>query len=274
MRTTAALILDTFREAVANKIFWGLFALSTLMILFFLFVLKIDIVEGAMATMSLLGQSDGKTQDVHRIVRQAQAGIATFLYTWGMVLAVFASSGLIPSVLAAGRIELLLSKPVRRWHILMGRYIGNVLVVGCNIAYLILGVWCVLGWKTGLWPKAFLLAIGTTMFTFAVLLSVVILVGVLFESSALTTMVTVALMIVSPILAQRAVMEKLLSSEWSRGLWRALYYALPKVYDVGRMTLDFVFDRTVESYAPLWSSAGFGLVVLLAGLAVFARRDF
>jgi ABC-type transport system involved in multi-copper enzyme maturation permease subunit len=244
------------------------------MILFFLFILKIDLVAGAVATISLLGQETGRQMDVQRIVRQAQSGIATFLYTWGMVLAVFASSGLIPSVLEAGRIELLLSKPVRRSHILLGRYIGNALVVGLNIAYLILGVWIILGVKTGLWPKAFLLAIATTMFTFCVLLTVVILIGVLFESSALATMVTVALMILSPLLAQKAVMERLLSSEWTRNIWRSLYWALPKVYDVGAMTRDFVFDRTVESLWPIWSSAGFGVVVLAAGFVIFARRDF
>ena len=147
-------------------------------------------------------------------------------------------------------------------------------MVGCNIAYLVLGVWTILGWKTGLWPKAFLLAIGTTMFVFSVLLTVVILVGVLFESSALSTMVTVALMIMSPILAQRTVMEKLLSSEWSRDVWRTLYWTLPKVYDVGKMTLDFVFDRTVENYTPIWTSAVFGAVVLAIGYIIFSKRDF
>ena len=53
---TWALIRDTFREALARKIFWGLFTLSTLMILFFLFLLKIDIVEGAVATISVFGR--------------------------------------------------------------------------------------------------------------------------------------------------------------------------------------------------------------------------
>jgi ABC-type transport system involved in multi-copper enzyme maturation permease subunit len=273
MRTTATLIWDTFREAFARKIFWGLFGLSTCIILFFLFILKIDLVEGAMATISLLGQ-DAKSVDAHRIVRQAQSGIATFLYSWGMLLAVFASSGLIPSVLEPGRIELLLSKPVRRGQILLGRYIGNVLVVGCNITYLVLCIWTILGWKTGLWPKAFLLTIATTMFTFSVLLSVVILVGVLFESAALATMLTASLMVFSVILAQKTTMEKLLSSEWSRDLWRTLYWVVPKVYDVGRMTLDFVFDRTVEGYAPIWSSALFAVAMLAVSFVVFSKRDF
>ena len=39
MTATFALIRDTFREALARKIFWGLFGLSTAMILFFLFLI-------------------------------------------------------------------------------------------------------------------------------------------------------------------------------------------------------------------------------------------
>src|SRR5258707_6356167 len=202
LTTTVALVRDTFREAFARKIFWGLFGLSTLMILFFLFLLKIDLVEGAMATVSLFGRSTNRTTDVDRLVRGVYGGIATFLYTWGMFLAVFASAGLIPSVLEPGRIELLLSKPVSRTHILLGRYAGNVLVVSCNIIFLVLGIWTILGVKTGIWSPMFLISIATTIFIFAVLLAVVVLMGVLFDSAALATMVTVALMILRPILAQ------------------------------------------------------------------------
>ena len=109
---TLALIRDTFREALARKIFWVLFGLSTLLILFFLFLLRIDLVAGATATVSLFGRQTGNNPDVERLVRGVYGGIATFLYTWGMFLAVFASAGLVPSILEPGRIELLLSKPL------------------------------------------------------------------------------------------------------------------------------------------------------------------
>jgi len=89
------------------------------MILFFLFIMKIDIVEGATATLSLFGRDNGHRMDVDRLVKGVYGGIATFLYTWGMALSVFASSGLIPSVLEPGRIELILSKPLSRTHLLL-----------------------------------------------------------------------------------------------------------------------------------------------------------
>lgn len=271
---TVALIRDTFREAFARRIFWGLFGLSTLMILFFLFLLRIDLVEGGMATLSLFGREARRIDDVDRVVRGVYGGIATFLYTWGMFLAVFASAGLVPSVLEPGRIELLLSKPISRTHILLGRYVGNILVVSCNVIFLVLGVWTILGAKTGIWSPGFLIAIATTIFIFAVLLSVVVFVGVLFESAALSTMVTVALMILSPILAQTNFMMRLLSSEWARQIWKALYYSLPKVWDVGRMTLDAIQRNPFRGFLPIWSSALFAVIVLSGAVWIFSRRDF
>jgi ABC-type transport system involved in multi-copper enzyme maturation permease subunit len=271
---TVALISDTFREALARKIFWGLFGLSTLMILFFLFILRIDVVEGAVATMSLFGRNSSRSQDVTRMVTGVYAGIATFLYTWGMALAVFASAGLIPSVLEPGRIELILSKPVSRLHILLGRFAGNVLVVAANTTYLVLGVWLILSAKTGVWKPEFLISIATTILVFAVLLTVVVLLGVLFESTALATMVTVGLMIISPILAQTTTMMKLLSSELSRDIWRLLYNVLPKVYGIGKMTLDIVRRQPVGDLSPIWTSLLFGAAVLAAAIYVFQKRNF
>src|SRR5690349_12664383 len=116
--TAAAFVRDTFREALARKIFLGFLGCSTLLIIFFLFLMRIDVVEGAMATVSLFGNTS-RTQDVQKLVRNVHAGIAAFLYGAAMFLAVFAASGLIPSVFEPGRIELLLSKPVRRWQILL-----------------------------------------------------------------------------------------------------------------------------------------------------------
>ena len=272
-RTTGALVHDTFREAMARKIFWGLFGLSSAMILFFLFLLKIDIVEGAVASVSLFG-GESREMSVERIVQGFHGGIAAFLYTFGMFLAVFASSGLTPSLLEPGRIELLLSKPVSRPHLLLGRYLGNLLVVSANIVWLVMGVWLILGWKAGVWTPNFLVTMASTIFLFAVLLTVVFLIGVLWESAALATMVPVALMIVSPILAQEKTMVKLLSSEWSRQLWKALYAILPKVFDLGRMTMDHVRQRPVESWYPVWTSGLFGIGVLALAVWVFTRRDF
>jgi ABC-type transport system involved in multi-copper enzyme maturation permease subunit len=270
---TVALVSDTFREAFSRKIFWGFLACSTLLILFLLFILRIDVVQGAVATMSLFGNTS-RAEDVHKLLRQVHAAIAAFLFTAGMFLAIFASAGLIPSVFEPGRIELLLSKPIERYHILIGRYIGNLLVIAANICYLVLAVWLILGLKTGIWMYGFLWSSAFTVFVFAILLTVVVLVGVLWESAAIATMVTFGLILVSPILAQKPLLERLLSSETSRNIVRTLYYVLPKVFDLGRITRELVLGNSITNWMPVWSSALFGLVVFSASLIAFSRRNY
>ena len=270
---TAALVRDTFREAFARKIFWAFFGCSTALILFFIFIMKIDVVQGAIATISLFGNTS-RGQDVQLLVRQVHAAIAAFLFTAGMFLAVFASAGLIPAVFEPGRIELLLSKPVERFHILLGRYVGNVLVIASNIFYLVFAVWLIFGAKTGVWTPGFLWSSVLIVFIFSVLLTVVLLVGVLWESAVVSTMVTFGIMMMSPILAQQRILERLLTSEWSRNIMRVLYWVLPKVFDVGRIARELVLGNPISSWMPIWSSALFGVVILGTGLYVFARRNY
>ena len=270
---TLALVRDTFREAFARKIFWGFFGCSTAIILFFIFLMKIDVVEGALATVSLFGK-EMRAQEVTSIVRGVQGALAAFLYGFGLFLAVFASAGLIPTIFEPGRIELLLSKPVHRYHILLGRYLGNLLVIAFNMLYLVLSVWLILGIKTEIWSYQFLYSAGLTIFVFAVLLTIVVLIAVLSESAVLSTMVTFGVMIAGLIVAQKSTIERLLSSEWSRDVVRVLYYTLPKVWDLGNIGRKLVTGVPIEDWMPVWSSALFGVVVLSAGLLVFSRRNY
>lgn len=269
-----AIISDTFQEARARWLFWGLFGLSSLLVALFLFVLRIDIVQGAISFMGV----EATTRHIYNIrkfVNVSYSWVSIVLYIWGTFLAVFASAGLIPSVLEAGRISLLLSKPLTRTMLLMGRYAGNLAVVALNHVYLICSVWIIIGLKTNIWEPRFLLAVPISLFIFAVLLCVVVLIGVISESAALSVMIAVALMLISTILAQRDFAVKLLDSEWARDLWLAFYWIVPKIYDFGVAMKDIIlYDRSADWVTPAWTSAVFGIVVLSGAVAIFRRRDF
>ncbi len=274
MKVLPALLLDTFQEARARWLFWGLFGLSSLLIAIFLFVLRIDVVQGAVSFMGI--QATTRTiYNIQKFVNVSYAWVSIALYIWGTFLAIFASSGLIPSVLEAGRISLLLSKPLTRTTLLMGRYLGNVLIVAANHIYLICSIWVIIGIKTNIWDARFLLAIPISVFMFAVLLCVVVLIGVVFESAALSVMAPAALMLISTILAQRQIVIRLLDSEWSRNLWMAFYWIVPKVYDLGAAMKQIIeYDHQVDWLTPVWSSAIFGMAVLSSAIYVFQKRDF
>jgi len=274
LRQNAALVRDSLQEALARWVFWAYYGLSTLAVLFFLFLLRIDVIEGARATITLLGDTSARSFPVRQIVQQAYGAVAILLYVHGMALAVFAASGLMAAPLEAGRIEWLLSKPIARAQILTMRFLAGLMLVALNASYLVLAVWTILGWKTGVWDPAFMIAILTVVFMFAVLLSAVTLTVVITGNATVGTMVAFALMLISPILAQHKLMVKLLDSEAWRTAWRTLHQVLPKVYEVGKMNMDLLRGRTVESWAPVWSSAAFAAVMLAVALYIFSKRDF
>jgi ABC-type transport system involved in multi-copper enzyme maturation permease subunit len=274
MNATLALIQDTFREAFARRIFWGFFGCCTALLLFLMFIMRVDVVAGALATVTIFGRTGPVTEDVKTLVAQTQSVIAMVLYFAGMALAVFASAGLVSAVFEPGRIELLLSKPVSRVHLLMGRYVGNVLVIAANIFYLVVGSWIIFGLKTQVWGAGFLLSSLFTIFIFAVLLAVLVLAGVLWDSAAIGIMATFAIMIITPILAQKATIERLLDSEWSRNVVRVAYYVLPKTAEVSVIIRQVILNQPVESWMPVWSTALFGTAVLSLGLWLFRRRTF
>jgi len=274
LKLFAALIADTFQEARARWLFWGLFALSTLLILIFLFVLQVDVAAGAISFLGIQATSR-RIFSIQKFVNVSYSWVSIALFVWGTFLAVFASSGLIPSVLEAGRIALLLSKPLSRTTLLLGRYVGNLAVVSINHTYLVLTVWIILGFKTEIWSPRFLLAIPVSIFLFAVLLCVVVLVGVVSESAALSVMAPVGLSLISLLLAQHQFVVRLLSSEWSRQLWMFFYWILPKVFDLGNaMRQTILFDRSAAWLMPIATSAAFGVVALASALHIFEKRDF
>jgi ABC-type transport system involved in multi-copper enzyme maturation permease subunit len=236
--------------------------------------MRIDVVQGAMATVSIFGRTLPRMQNVNDLVTRTQAVIAMVLYFAGMALSVFASAGLVSAVFEPGRIELLLSKPVSRTHLLLGRYVGNVLVVAANVFYLVFGSWIIFGLKTGVWGWAFPVSSLCTIFTFSVLLAFIVLLGVLWDSSAVAIMATFGIMIVTPILQQRHTIERLLSSEWSRDVVRVAYYILPKTSEISKIIWSLNLHAPIESWMPVWSTALFGAVVLALGLWRFQRRTF
>jgi ABC-type transport system involved in multi-copper enzyme maturation permease subunit len=269
-----SLIADTFQEARARWLFWGLFALSSLLILIFLFALQVDLAAGA---ISLLGvqSTTRRIFNIQKFVNVSYSWVSVILYVWGTFLALFASAALIPGLLEAGRIALLLSKPIHRTTLLLGRYIGNVLVVALNHVYLVGAVWLILALKTNIWNYRFLLASPVSIFIFAVLLCLVVLVGVITESAALSIMAPVGLGLISALLAQYPVVVKLLDSEWARRLWMMVYWIVPKVFDLGKsLRQSILLDRQVDWITPIWTSSAFAIAVLIGAIYIFRKRDF
>lgn len=109
-----------------------------------------------------------------------------------MLLATVITAFFIPNMLRKGTIDLLLSKPIHRVPLLIYKYIGGLTFMFINTVIVVVGVWLVLGLRSGLWSTGFLLSIFVLTFEFAIFYAVSTLFGVL-TRSAIVSILTACL---------------------------------------------------------------------------------
>ncbi|MCZ2157139.1 MAG: ABC transporter permease [Bryobacterales bacterium] len=276
IRVLRAITADTIREAFAQHLVWAIYGSTALILLFLLFVLEIDIVRGAKATISLFGQeamSTASNESLMVFLREVQGAIAVFLYGVSTFVAVFVCAGLTPALYERGRADLTLTRPISRFWLVLGCYLGNVTMVALNVALLIGGSYVILGWKSGYWAPGFLYAVPITCFVFSVLMALVMLVSISTESSAAATIAAFLVLLFSPILAQKELAVRLLGSEAARGVWRGLHAIIPRTYELGAMIIGLLRGQWVSSWEPVLASAAFGALCLVASVILFVRKD-
>jgi ABC-type transport system involved in multi-copper enzyme maturation permease subunit len=120
------------------------------------------------------------------------ASLVISIGSWVVILAgVIISSFFIPNMLRKGTVDLLLVKPIHRWALLLYKYIGGLTFIFINNVYAIVGIWLVLGLRSGIWANWFLLLIFVLTFFFAILYAVSTLMAVLTRSSVTAILVTI-----------------------------------------------------------------------------------
>jgi len=212
------------------------------------------------------------------MVKGQLAGLAGIIGAAVVFLGIFATAGIVPSMMEKGTVDLLLSKPLHRRTILFGRALGGVLALAINLAGFVLVLWSIYGMATGIWHLPFL--IGTfsiPMFTFLVLYSAVILLNVVTEGWVLPmSLVYIHMVILGNFLRGREeTLFTFISSETLRGVIDGLYYLLPQTSDLlGSAVPASVYTGGVDTIAPFVQGGLFMLIMLVLATWRFERRDF
>lgn len=288
MRSFGASILLTFRELWAMKITLGLFIVTSLAWLMLSFTLNLDVVEGSIAAIRILGIESNPLERVRdpetgEWLRQAVSiesfvlGVNQFVfgaaYIFGTLLGLFATMPLVAGFLERGRIDLLLSKPISRSNLLAGHIAGVWATVMILVAYLIGAIWIVISLKTGVWAPRYLLAAPVIAIMFTVVFSIVVLVSVATRSTGLALVVAYGCIFCSAILAAHDQIIPQLSG-FGKGLFVTLYHVLPNYIEVAGIMAQLASSEIVENWYPLTSSLLFGVVCYACAFIVFHRRDF
>ena len=266
MRELWWIALASFRETVRDKILYTL--------LFFVLLL--------VAFSKLLG--DWSVFDRSVVVVDFSLGVMSL---GGLAIAIFIGVGLIQKEIQRKTILTLLSKPVRRWQFLVGKYLGLVLVLAVNVLAMTLALWAVLRAAQDTFDPRLLLASYETFWEMAVITAVA-LVFSSFSTPVVSSLLTFAVFLASHlsggILQYMETMRKesaripgaAPASPMVEWFARIAHWTLPdlEIFDVRSQVAHGI--PLPDGYL-FWSTLhGLGWTVFLLALSSiwFSRRDF
>lgn len=267
------LVRDTFRQAGASRVSWLMLGVTALCVTLCLSVR----VDGGRSLrppgeIELYGADDRPLTGSHAregqlnlafggirlgIFRDAEAQVhflQVLMARWvagaaGTLLALVWTAGLLPEFLQPGASAVLLTKPIPRWTLLLGRYLGVVVFVGAHVSLFVLGTWLALGLRTGVWAPEYLACLPLLVFHFAVFYAASTLLAVTTRSTASCAFGSVAFWALCYTMNQgrhAAVAHQLGGADVQAAGFRrareAAYWVMPKPAD-----LTALLDRALRS---------------------------
>jgi ABC-type transport system involved in multi-copper enzyme maturation permease subunit len=213
-----------------------------------------------------------------------------------MLLSTIITAFFIPNMLRKGTVDLLIAKPVGRTMLLVSKYVGGLTFMFINTVVIVVGIWLVLGLRSGLWGTGFLLSIFILTFQFAIFYAFSVLLGVLTRSPIVSILGTCALwfllfgvgLAVSII---KPLHDMKVTPDWAWATANGFRVALPRYKDLDRLDAQLIagdllakesnerrtLDRDVEEIR--WAESlgvTVGYIALFVGLACwrFNVKDY
>jgi ABC-type transport system involved in multi-copper enzyme maturation permease subunit len=248
------LALNTYREAVRDKLLYNLLMFAALMIASSILLAQIQI---------------GKDERIYRDI-----GLSSIAF-FGVLIAIFVGINLVYREISTKTVYTMLSKPVRRWEFILGKYFGLLSLLAVEVAIMSACFLGVLVWKGSEFSIGLVWAIGMIYLELALVTAIAMFFSS-FTSPYLAAMFTVALWIVGHLLADLRAFGKTSDIAGLKELLEALYWTLPNLD-----RLDFKADASAGNpieasraamaalYAVLYS-----FVLMSGAVVLFQRRDF
>jgi ABC-type transport system involved in multi-copper enzyme maturation permease subunit len=267
VKATAAIAINVFRESVRDKVLYNLVLFAILLI----------------GASYLLGQLTAG-QDVKIIKDLGLSAVSLF----GLFIAVFIGIGLVSKEVERRSIYSLLSKPIRRHQLLLGKYIGLTLTLVVNVSIMAAALYAVLGYMSwGFTPEvqrawdapaldpALLKAVGLILVELMLVTSIALFFST-FSTPILSAAFTFGLFVVGHFSSDLRNFQDVVDSPGAARLARGLYWVLPNLapFDV---KADVVHGISVPAryigltiaYAALYIT-----MLLVISSLIFSRRDF
>jgi len=236
------IIKNTFREALAKKIFIGYYIFYAIVVILMLFAVNLDTVEGVISMT-----------DIKQSIHLVEKGFLDISWALIVFFSLVSTASFIPSMLEKGTIDLLISKPVSRFTILLSKYLGAVLFMFLSMVFLLGSIWLILSIKSGYWDFQFLIAIPLITLAFAVMYSINVFTGLATQSTIISILVNFFLIFVlCPILSIReGLIFTFVKNSGVQFVFNFLYWVFPKPGEIKDIASSLIVDKKID----FWSTS-------------------
>ncbi|MBU2507844.1 MAG: ABC transporter permease [Bacteroidetes bacterium] len=273
MKNIYSISLYTLREALSRKVFITFFAVSTFVLLIFTLLFSTISVEGFFSVSTVRPESTNSL--LANVAGALKTMIVIPLYGGGLFLSIFSAASFIPNMLEKGSVDLMLSFPVSRREIILGKFFGGILMVLVNIAYLVLGIWLLIGIKFGNWDSSFLFAIPTIVFAFSSLYGMIILIGILTQNSVLSMMISYLIFFIfSPILSAKDSISSFINNGVVTFIIDVMHFIVPKTSELGSITANLAAGVSISDIEPFATSLIILILNLVLSIIIFNKKDY
>jgi ABC-type transport system involved in multi-copper enzyme maturation permease subunit len=254
--TTGPVAINTFREAVRDRVLYNLIFFALVMIGAAIFVGQISI---------------GIERLV--IVNLGLSAISLF----GLVMAIFIGVGLVSKEIEKRTLHSLLAKPIRRWEFLVGKYAGLLLTLTVNTAFMTLGLAGALFYVGRPFVRpdvSIVIAIYFILLALALVTALALFFSC-FSSPMLSTLFTLAIYITGIFAKDIRDIGEFTRSPLLKASARVVYYVVPNFHNFNAIASaahgeSIPFSLVVQNtlYAACYVT-----LLLLASSAIFSNRD-
>lgn len=250
----AAIAINTFREAIKDRILYSLLFFALLMI------------AGSVLLSTLtLGEQAKIIKDV------GLAAISIF----GLLIAIFVGIQLVYKEIDKKTIYTIIAKPITRYQFLLGKYFGLILTLVVEVAVMTVGYMLIIWIYAGYFDFVLLKAILLIFFQLMVITAVAIMFST-FSTPALSGLFTLGVYVIGHLSGDLKVFGGGSEIAVVRHVSNFLYYLLPNLSNFN-IKGEVVYNIPV-SWKFILFSITYGIlyifILLLISTVIFNRRDF
>lgn len=251
--TVVAIARNTFREAIRDRILYGMVAFALLLVVASVYLADLAIGQQA------------------RILNDLGLAAISLI---GVLIAVFLGVSLVSKEVERRTIYVILSKPVERYEFVLGKFAGLGATLAVNVAVMGAGLLAIT-WICGFGQPALVAALYLILLETLLLTAVATLFSTFTSSPSLAVVFTLGVFVVGHLSESLRAITSRSESATARVLGELLYRVIPNLeaFNVkGRVAVGEPVGASEIALATLYGLCYMAAVLAVAA-AVFSRRD-